>query len=134
MASPSKRQRMQALQLPDVEEDVNVAGVHAILWTAESSRLVSIGGSQVYEVAAQPIGQQHRDHTELGGGSALEPAMFEAAGARRLPTIKNKNAARTLARRQWRQEREAQQLAALAACLRHAVQPGVGCGEHVGIQ
>ena len=47
MASPSKRQRMQALQLPDVEEDVNVAGVHAILWTAESSRLVSIGGSQV---------------------------------------------------------------------------------------
>ena len=30
-----------------LEEDVNVAGVHAILWTAESSRLVSIGGSQV---------------------------------------------------------------------------------------
>ena len=60
MASPSKRQRMQAVPLPPVEEDVCVAAIHGkcddtvvsvvpvhVVWTAETSRLVRVGGGQV---------------------------------------------------------------------------------------
>ena len=55
--------------------------VHSFGAEGLSGQSRSPGIAQVYEVAAQPIGQQHRDHTELGGGSAPEPAMFEAAGS-----------------------------------------------------
>ena len=60
MASPSKRQRTQAVPLPPVEEDVCVAAIHGkcddtvvsvvpvhVVWTAETSRLVRVGGGQV---------------------------------------------------------------------------------------